>query len=76
MNNTEENELVPVEIDLGLVRRGELEEGPLRIFGSAIKWVLNRMFGLESVALSAKSILLLMPSVAKKDIWIHISKTD
>ena len=45
MNNTEENELVPVEIDLGLVRRGELEEGPLRIFGSAIKWVLNRMFG-------------------------------
>ena len=45
MNNTEENELVPVEIDLGLARRGELEEGPLRIFGSTIKWILNRMFG-------------------------------
>ena len=45
MKNIEENDLVPLEVDLGLVRRGELEEGPLRLFGSAIKYILNRMFG-------------------------------
>jgi hypothetical protein len=45
MKNIEENDLVPLEVDLGLSRRGELEEGPLRIFGNVVKIILNRMFG-------------------------------
>ena len=45
MKNIEENDLVPLEVDLGLARRGELEEGPLRLFGNVVKIILNRMFG-------------------------------
>ena len=49
MKNIEENDLVPLEVDLGLARRGELEEGPLRLFGNVVKIILNRMFGGTSV---------------------------
>ena len=49
MENIEENDLVPLEVDLGLARRGELEEGPLRLFGNVVKVLLNRMFGGTSV---------------------------
>ena len=45
MKNIEENDFVPLEVDLGLARRGELEEGPLRLFGNVVKIILNRMFG-------------------------------
>ena len=45
MENIEENDLVPLEVDLGLARRGELEEHPLRLFGNVVKIILNKMFG-------------------------------
>ena len=41
----EEQDIVSVEIDLGVNRRGEINESWLRMFGGAIKTILGSMFG-------------------------------
>ena len=43
-----DKDLTPIIIDLGVHRRGELNESWLRMFGGAIKLVLGRMFGKAS----------------------------
>jgi hypothetical protein len=45
MKNLQEDQLEPEVIDLGIARRGELDETLLRRFGSIVKHVLDRMFG-------------------------------
>ena len=39
------NELTPIEIDLGVVRKKEVNESFLAMFGGAVKMILGRMFG-------------------------------
>lgn len=46
--------LVPITIDLGIARRGEISESFLRIFGSAIESVLGRMFGTNSIPVNIR----------------------
>lgn len=43
MSNNEE--LVPIIIDLGVARRGEMDESFLRMFGKGIQMIMGRMFG-------------------------------
>ena len=45
INTDEEKELAPIEIDLGVARRGELDESFLTMFGSGLKMIMQRMFG-------------------------------
>jgi len=42
---SDEQEIVSVEIDLGVNRRDEVNESWLRMFGGAIKMILKGMFG-------------------------------
>jgi len=42
---SEEQDIVSVEIDLGVNRREEVNESWLRMFGGAIKMILRGMFG-------------------------------
>jgi hypothetical protein len=44
-----DNELVPIVIDLGVARRGEMDESFLRMFGKGIQMIMSRMFGGGSV---------------------------
>jgi len=46
--------LVPHIIDLGSSRRGGLDESFLRMFGSGIKAILNRMFGGPSIPVTVR----------------------
>ena len=43
MSNNEE--LVPIIIDLGVARRGEMDESFLRMFGKGIQMLMRSMFG-------------------------------
>ena len=52
MNESEE--LVPIVIDLGTARRGELDESFLSMFGGAIKMIMQRMFGGTSIPVQVK----------------------
>ena len=45
MEKLEEDVIAPIELDLTIARRGELDESMLRRFGTVVKWMLNRMFG-------------------------------
>jgi len=47
-------DLVPILIDLGSSRRGDLDESFLRMFGSGIQAILSRMFGGPSVPVSVR----------------------
>lgn len=40
-----DNELTPIEIDLGAAKRGQINEIWLELFGSAIQGILSSMFG-------------------------------
>jgi len=46
------NKLVPIVIDLTITKQQELNESFLRMFGGAIKWILNGMFGEEAAAIA------------------------
>ena len=52
MSNNEE--LAPIIIDLGVARRGELDESFLTMFGSGIKMIMQRMFGGASIPVQVK----------------------
>ena len=45
INKEKDEELAPIEIDLGVARRGELDESFLTMFGSGLKMIMQRMFG-------------------------------
>lgn len=47
-------DLVPLMIDLGSSRRGDLDESFLRMFGSGIQAILGRMFGGPSIPVTVK----------------------
>ena len=49
-----ENELQEYEIDLGAASRGEVNESYLRMFGTAIKGIMNSLFGGASVPVTVK----------------------
>jgi hypothetical protein len=49
-----ENELQEYEIDLGAASRGEVNESYLRMFGTAIKGIMNSLFGGSSVPVTVK----------------------
>jgi hypothetical protein len=49
-----ERELQEFEIDLGAATRGEVNESYLRMFGTAIKSIMNSMFGGSSVPVTVK----------------------
>ena len=49
-----EEEIVPIEIDLGMARKGKIDESFLTAFGSAIEMVLGRMFGGNSVPINVR----------------------
>ena len=51
---SDNNEITPIEIDLGVARRGELNEVFLRMFGFAIQKILDRMFGGGSLPVKIK----------------------
>tara|TARA_B100001564_G_C20629021_1_gene666143 strand:+ start:735 stop:1070 length:336 start_codon:yes stop_codon:yes gene_type:complete len=50
----ENNEITPIEIDLGAARRGEVNEIFLQLFGSAIQKILSTMFGGSSIPVKVK----------------------
>ena len=45
MKKLKEDMLAPIEFDLGVAHRGELNESILRRFGTVVKFLLGRMFG-------------------------------
>ena len=45
----EEKDIAPIEIDLGVARRGELDESWLAMFGGALKYLMGSMFGGSSI---------------------------
>jgi hypothetical protein len=42
---SDNEELVPIVIDLGVARRGEMDESFLRMFGKGIQMLMRSMFG-------------------------------
>ena len=46
------DKLVPIVIDLTAAKQQKLNESFLRMFGGAIKWILNGMFGKEAAAIA------------------------
>ena len=54
INSEEQNDLATIEIDLGVARRGELDEAFLGMFGGWIKTILKHMFGGGSLPVSIK----------------------
>ena len=53
-SQVEDDGLVPIVLDLGSSRRGELDESFLHMFGSAIKAIMGRMFGGSTVPVKIK----------------------
>ncbi len=49
-----EKDIAPIVIDLGVNRRGEINESWLAQFGGAIKMILQRMFGGDFVPVSVR----------------------
>ena len=60
-----DKELVPVVIDLGVARRGELDESFLTMFGGAIKMIMSRMFGGATVPVEVRGTKSEVSSFAK-----------
>ena len=54
MNELEDRELAPIVLDLGVARRGELDESFLSMFGGAIEMIMKRMFGGSAVPVQVK----------------------
>ncbi len=50
----EEKDLVPIEIDLGVNRRGELNESWLAMFGGAVESLMKAMFGGGTVPVTVR----------------------
>jgi hypothetical protein len=50
----EEKDIAPIEIDLGIARRGEIDESFLAMFGGALKYLMGSMFGGASVPVNVK----------------------
>ena len=46
------DKLVPIIIDLTTAKKQQINESFLRMFGGAIKWILNGMFGKEAAAIA------------------------
>ena len=44
MSNLNKNDLSPAIVDLGIARKGKLNESLLRMFGGAVKGILRYMF--------------------------------
>lgn len=51
---TDNNELTPIEIDLGAARKGQMNEIFLQLFGSAIQGILGAMFGGGQIPVKVK----------------------
>jgi hypothetical protein len=49
-----EKDIAPIVVDLGVNRRGEINESWLAQFGGAIKMILQRMFGGDFVPVSVR----------------------
>ena len=45
MDNKDDGSIQPQVIDLHAAKRGDLDESWLRMFGGAVKGIMNRMFG-------------------------------
>jgi len=60
-----ESDLVPIVLDLGSSRRGELDESFLHMFGSAIQAIMGRMFGGSAVPVKVKGTKSEIDSFAK-----------
>lgn len=58
-------ELVPITIDLSEAKRGELNESFLRMFGGAIKGILDRMFGGPKIPVTVRGSKSEISSFAK-----------
>tara|TARA_R110001606_G_scaffold17252_3_gene67439 strand:- start:566 stop:901 length:336 start_codon:yes stop_codon:yes gene_type:complete len=50
----ENNEIIPIEIDLGAARKGQMNEIWLQLFGTAIQSILGTMFGGGSIPVNIK----------------------
>jgi hypothetical protein len=48
------NEIQPIVVDLGVARRGELNESFLEMFGGMMKGVLGRMFGYNTTPITVR----------------------
>lgn len=59
------NELVPIEIDLSVVRKGELNESWLAMFGGAVEMLMSHMFGGTKVPVTVKGTRAEIRSFAK-----------
>ena len=46
------DKLVPTIIDLTTAKKQQINESFLRMFGGAVKWILNGMFGKEAAAIA------------------------
>ena len=46
------DKLVPTIVDLTTAKKQQINESFLRMFGGAIKWILNGMFGKEAAAMA------------------------
>lgn len=58
-------DLVPIMIDLGSSRRGDLDESFLRMLGSGIQAILGRMFGGPAIPVTVKGTRSQVDSFAK-----------
>lgn len=54
MSELNENDIVPIEIDLSVGRKGEVNEAFLSMFGWAIKKILQRMFGGSAIPVKVR----------------------
>ena len=52
--NINEEKIVPIVIDFGEIAKGKIDESWLATFGSAIKMILNRMFGGTNIPVSVR----------------------
>lgn len=50
----ENNDITPIEIDLGVAKRGEVNEIFFRLFGKAVQSILRSMFGGASIPVNVK----------------------
>jgi hypothetical protein len=48
------NEMIPIEIDLGAARKGQMNEIWLQLFGTAVQKILGTMFGGGSIPVNIK----------------------
>jgi len=62
---SQNNDIQPVVLDLNTAKSGQLNESWLVMFGSWIKSILNRMFGLSSIPVTVKGTPSQIDSFAK-----------